>query len=186
MRQQLHPVEQSRYPFFFSPLYLFSPPVFFHSSPACFKAVLCWLYLHCATAYLSAMYRYVVPYLILPNTDNSASSTWTGRELVLKSQGTCIHLSDRTPKRPHGGYQGSKQALPNASITPVRYGKLRPFARSLTFSQPRRASLSLTLIYFQQSEAQEDVVATSIMIFGVQASITATDSATTGLSRISR
>lgn len=131
-------------------------------------------------------YVQVVPYRILPNTDNSASSTWTGRELVLKSQGTCVHLSDRTPKRPHGGYQGSKQALPNASITPVRYGRLRPFARSLTFSQPRRASLSLTLIYFQQSEAQEDVVATSIMIFGVQASITATDSATTGLSRISR
>lgn len=136
MRQQLHPVEQSRYPFFFSPLYLLSLPVCFHSSPACFKAVLCWLYLHCATAYSSAMYRYVIPYLILPNTDNSASSTWTGRELVLKSQGTFIHFSDRTPKRPHGGYQGSKQALPNASITPVRYGRLRPFARSLTFSQP--------------------------------------------------
>lgn len=183
MRQQLHPVEQSRYPFF-SLLYTYfrSPSVstlhLLVSKLCCAVPTLCYC--------LLIGYVQVVPYLILPNTDNSASSTWTGRELVLKSQGTCIHLSDRTPKRPHGGYQGSKQALPNASITPVRYGRLRPFTRSLTFSQSRRASLGLTLIYFQQSEAQKDVVATSIMIFGVQASITATDSATTGLSRISR
>lgn len=134
MRQQLHPVEQSRYPFF-SLLYTYfrSPSVstlhLLVSKLCCAVPTLCYC--------LLIGYVQVVPYRILPNTDNSASSTWTGRELVLKSQGTCIHLSDRTPKRPYGGYQGSKQALPNASITPVRYGRLRPFARSLTFSQPQ-------------------------------------------------